>query len=90
MDICPDCGSPLCRYGNNINPYHDFICWSCGFYSSDSPAFTKHPYLFKNMVRENPQYFISRFLNAISADVFLQRKRADGDFKEPIAETIEG
>jgi hypothetical protein len=81
MNQCPECTCPLCNYTSG--EYHVSICWNCGYYESDSPAYNTSPDLFKDMVRKNPSEFIKKFLKSIIADESLQRKRTDGDLTEP-------
>jgi len=72
----------MCRYKNE--GFIENICWNCGEYNSNSPAFLKFPDLFKNMVRDNPIHYMRKFLRAIPADEILQRKQNDEDLTEPI------
>lgn len=81
MSKCPYCNSPLCNYKSG--DYTDSICWACGYYESDSPAYRLNTTLFKNLVRDNPTRFMQNFL-CKPADGFLQRKRNAKDFTEPV------
>jgi len=58
-----------------VGRWTERICWNCGFYISDSPAFQQCPQLFENMVRESPNYFIRKFLQNILADESLHEPR---------------
>lgn len=80
--ICSDCGSPLCEY--QVEGIIERICWNCGHYESTSQAYKEHPELFKNMIRNKPLYFIERFIHFKVSDKFLQRKKSDEDFTEPL------
>jgi len=62
MDYCPECQSALCTYSSNS--YVERICWTCGYYDSNSPAFRKHPNLFKNMIHDDTDYYMGMFLGA--------------------------
>lgn len=57
--ICNQCGIRLSVYNNS--DYIDKICWSCGYYESNSPAFLQNPELFKNLVRHNPVHFMRKY-----------------------------
>ena len=74
MNFCPDCQSVLIDY-YSAN-YYESICWNCGYYKSNSPAFLHNPELFKNMIRDDPQYFIQKYLNH---DITL----SDDSYHEP-------
>ena len=83
MAICPDCQTaPMNTY--SVEGWIEQICWNCGHYQSDSPAYKENPSMFKNIVRDNPQYFMRKFLKAIPTDEILQRKRTNKDFTEPV------
>jgi TPP-dependent pyruvate/acetoin dehydrogenase alpha subunit len=61
------------------------ICWNCGHYESDSPAYRQHPELFENIARENPIHFIRKFLQLnILADEKKQPFRTDEEGTEPV------
>jgi hypothetical protein len=64
------------------NQFTILLCWNCGYYESDSPAYLSSPELFRDIVRKNPKQFMRNFLKVIPADEFSQRKRTDGDFTE--------
>lgn len=72
MADCPSCHSTLCEYKNN--EYLERICWNCGYYDSNSPAFKAHPEFFRNIVRENPSHFMK---------MFLEPKASDNGYHEP-------
>jgi hypothetical protein len=80
IDLCPECQCPISHY--NVGDWTETICWNCGHYESNSPAFVSDPARFKDMVRKDPQYFFRKFLVEPS-DGFLQRKKPDKDFTEP-------
>jgi hypothetical protein len=77
MTKCPECQSLLCEYSDEC--WTDKICWNCGYYESNTPAFKKHPEFFKNMVRENPMGFMKKFL---IRRIFTAPK-PDDNFTEP-------
>ncbi len=80
MSICPECDSPLCSYQSR--GFTETICWNCGYYDSNSPAFKKNPELFKNMIRDNPIYYLKIYNEQSVADESLHerrnRRRLDG------------
>lgn len=39
----------------------EWICWNCGKYDSNTPAFMEAPYLFENIVRQNGRYFMTKY-----------------------------
>lgn len=82
MIDCPECQCVLNQYVDN--GFIITICWSCGHYDSSSPAYKVHPEFYKNIVRENPQAFMRRFLKLKIADVILQKKTTDTDLTEPL------
>ena len=61
MTECPDCDSKLQEYLEPENGFIQYICWRCGFYESNSPAYRANPEQFVNMIRDNPS-IINRFL----------------------------
>lgn len=73
MNDCSICQCPMCEYvsGNWLVR----ICWACGHYESDSPAYREHPKLFENLVRDDPLHFIEEFLKCRTSDGFLHDTR---------------
>lgn len=57
---CPDCSSVMSEYVDG--DWLEWICWDCGYYMSNTPAFKSCPEMFKNIIRENPQKFIKKHL----------------------------
>lgn len=51
----------MCDYYNSEDDLTQFVCWHCGRYESDTPAFKIMPELFVDLVRENPSYYIKKF-----------------------------
>ena len=50
---CPEC--KIIKLTNHIDESTGFtqkICWGCGYYSSNSPAYKTNPTGFKNLIRE--------------------------------------
>lgn len=77
---CPSCGAVLCSYvEENIEVS---ICWNCGYYSSNSPAFKTNPDRFKNLVRDEPLKFLRKFLNISSSRRKVTPFRNDGEVPE--------
>lgn len=59
------------------------ICWNCGHYEEDTPAYKALPELFENMVRKNPMRFMRKYLGLGLSDENLQGKASDDDLTEP-------
>lgn len=57
---CPECSSIMFEYEEDA--WLEWICWECGHYESNTPAFKSCSEMFDNMVRENPQKFIEKHL----------------------------
>jgi len=81
VNNCPICQCPMCEYVSEN--WQVRICWACGHYESDSPAYREHPKLFENLVRDDPLHFIAEFLKRGTSDEFSQKKRSDKDYTEP-------
>lgn len=56
---CPACSSRLYEYRDG--GWTEWICWSCGHYQSDTPAFRAQPELFYDVVRKNGGYFMKKY-----------------------------
>jgi DNA-directed RNA polymerase subunit M/transcription elongation factor TFIIS len=56
---CPECGLRLYEYREG--DWTEYVCWKCGHYESNSPAFKSAPYLFVNLVRDNPIHFMKKY-----------------------------
>ena len=82
MVECQNCQCPMCEYTNE--GFTESICWNCGKYLSNSPAFVRHPDLFRDIVRKNPLHYMKKFLRFVPADGILQRKPNDEDLTEPL------
>jgi hypothetical protein len=55
---------PACR--NGVYEYRDgrwteWICWRCGHYQANTPAFTSQPDLYRDLVRNNGRYFMQKY-----------------------------
>jgi hypothetical protein len=85
MKPCPECDAPLIGY--KVGEFTEEICWNCGYYASDSPAFQQNPSMFKNLVRDNPKEFMTKFLFAKQTKVYMNKK-TDEDFTEPFKESF--
>jgi len=64
------------------------ICWNCGYYESNSPAYKLRPELFRNVVRDDPIHFMKKFLNIIPSDESKQSHKPDEDVTEPITASL--
>lgn len=60
MIECPECRNPLYLFSQG--EWSEWICWKCGHYESNSPAYRSNPALFVNLVRDNPMRFFKRKL----------------------------
>lgn len=81
MDQCPECNSSLFEY--MPGEWKEGICWECGHYESDSPAYKACPKMFVNLVRENPQEFIKKYLFSIPPQMQHHDKTPE-DATEPV------
>ena len=77
MKNCPICQKSLLDYIDNSG-YIQSVCWNCGHYESDSPAYKTNPEVFENMIRENPKYFLEKF----SSPDGKQDKKNPDDYPE--------
>jgi hypothetical protein len=57
--MCP-CGSGR-MYCYRDSKWREWICWSCGNYDSDTPAFRQSPELYRDIVRKNGTYFLNKY-----------------------------
>lgn len=87
MIECPNCHNLMCQYKNS--GFTENICWNCGEYISDSPAYLAHPQVFKNLIRNNPLRFIKKYIG-VPTDEILQRKPTDEDLPEPMPALYKG
>ena len=63
MEICPDCNSKLLDYFDKKSGFTEYLCWKCGLYASNSPAYRFSSEMFVNMVRENPSHFMRKIIH---------------------------
>jgi hypothetical protein len=67
----------------------NWICWRCGHYESNTPAFKSAPYLFKDLVRDDPEHFMRKYCSPtenkhnFSPTEFQQRNKTTDDETEP-------
>ncbi|MGI0039699.1 MAG: hypothetical protein ACREAO_07770 [Nitrososphaera sp.] len=59
MDACPECPGRVYRYKDGN--WTEWICWRCGHYRADTPAFQMQPDLFRNVVRQNGEFFMKKY-----------------------------
>jgi len=59
MAGCPACKGMLYEYRDGR--WTEWICWKCGYYESDTPAFRAYPHLFRDIVRKNGGYFLEKY-----------------------------
>jgi hypothetical protein len=58
---CPECNNSLYDYFEPETGFTQSICWKCGHYEDNSPAFQLLPKSFTNLLRDNPIYFMKKF-----------------------------
>lgn len=58
-EVCKN--DELHAYYDKDNGVTQYVCWVCGYYTSNSEACKSNPISFENLVRENPSYFIHKF-----------------------------
>ena len=61
---CPACGRRLYEYRDGR--WKEWICWRCGHYQSDTPAFRSQPELFRDVVRRNGEFFLKKYARRVS------------------------
>jgi hypothetical protein len=58
-NACPACSRRIYEYRDGR--WTEWICWRCGHYQSDTPAFKAYPHLFHDIVRQNRDYFLEKY-----------------------------
>lgn len=71
----------MCEY--HSKQWTERICWSCGYYESDSPAYRAYPELFRNMVKENPKIFMKEILKISTIRRNFTERKSDVNETEP-------
>ena len=61
MKECPKCDIKLFEYLDETSGFMQYICWKCGYYEDNSPAYRMKPELFVNIVRNNPLHFMRKY-----------------------------
>lgn len=56
---CPACNGNVYEYRDG--DWTEWICWKCGHYDSDTPAFRACPHLFHDIVRKNGNYYLTKY-----------------------------
>jgi hypothetical protein len=59
LSACPACNNRIYAYRDGR--WTEWICWRCGHYESDTPAFRAYPHLFRDVVRRNRDYFLEKY-----------------------------
>lgn len=59
LTACPACNYKIYEYRDG--KWTEWICWRCGHYDSDTPAFKAYPHLFHDIVRKNSNYFLEKY-----------------------------
>ncbi|GEM_PF-2332535 len=67
---CPACSSKVYEYCDGR--WKEWICWRCGHYESDTPAFKAYPHLFRDIVRKNATYFLEKYARYGRGSSFLK------------------
>ena len=57
--VCPCCKAGVYAYSDG--GWTEHICWKCGYYDSDIPAFKERPHLFHDIVRKNANYYLVKY-----------------------------
>ena len=78
MINCPDCEGKLQDYFDSESGFTQYICWKCGYYASNSPAYRLKPKLYTNLIRDNPSV-LKKLINRN----FTERKTTD-NYTAPI------
>jgi len=73
VKVCPKCNVPL--RAERTGTFTEWICWDCGYYESDTPAYRAHPELFLNMIRDNPHMFTRRIVSPLDDQTESNRSR---------------
>ncbi|WP_148700370.1 hypothetical protein [Candidatus Nitrososphaera evergladensis] len=63
---CPTCGNSVYEYRDGR--WTEWICWRCGHYQADTPAFTAQPDLYRDIVRKNGRYFMQKYAQYAARD----------------------
>lgn len=82
MNACPECNNRLYEYKDGV--WLEWICWICGHYESNTPAFKACPYLFKDLLRNNPIRFLEKYAHYKPQTEFQQRNKTTEDPTEPV------
>jgi hypothetical protein len=56
---CPSCKGK--QYCYRDGRWDEWVCWRCGRYDSNTPAFIENPELFSDIVRKNGRYFMEKY-----------------------------
>lgn len=59
MFRCGSCTGAMYEYRDGR--WTEWICWKCGSYSSNTPAFTAQPHLYRDIVRKNGSFFMRKY-----------------------------
>jgi len=78
---CPECHSPISQYKSA--DWREWICWNCGHYESNSPAYRSYPELFENMVRNDPTKFMKEYLKIVPPNESKQTNKPEEEATEP-------
>jgi len=82
MNTCPECFSKIYQYTDG--EWLVWICWRCGHYESNTPAFQSCPEQFVNLVRERPFYFMKKYAGYNPSPKREHPNKTPEDGTEPI------
>ena len=80
---CPNCNTLLQDYFDNSSSFTEYVCWRCGHYESNSPAYLSYPDGFKNMIRENPS-ILSRIIARTTDSLHKKNQPQNGQSQKTI------
>ena len=73
---CPTCENAVYEYRDGR--WTEWICWRCGHYQADTPAFVSQPDLYRDIVRKNDRYFMQKYARYASSAVAAGAVRSPG------------
>lgn len=59
MFRCGSCRNAMYEYMDGR--WTEWICWRCGNYSANTPAFMAQPDLYRDIVRKNGTFFMRKY-----------------------------
>ncbi len=74
---CSKCNILLQDYFDMTGGFTEYVCWRCGHYESNSPAYLLNPDGFKNMIRDNP-LVLRRIVNRSTYSLHQKKQPQNG------------